>query len=236
MKTEFRNRVFLPVVMPLAIVLALAAFVGALALTFLHGNHAGSLALAAAGAGGILFTVTLATTQDRLDAGRKAVLVLAAATPFVIGGLIGVGVLGDLEDEDRLINIEPLAQVPEDAVIAAENSQEFCLPTEDGCEPTELWTVETQGEDQFVFEFDNIEDGVPHNVSIAELAGDRDAPEEGDERLHNGDVITGPDEIVETVEPGLEPGDYFFVCDVHPTTMIGVLEVVEEGEGEADDA
>jgi hypothetical protein len=234
MKTEFRNRVFLPVIMPLGILLVLGAFVGTLALTFLHGNHAGSLALAAMGAGGILFTVTLATTQDRLDAGRRTVLVLAAATPFVIGGLIGVGVIGDLEDEDRLINIEPLAQVPEDAIIAAENSQEFCLPTEDGaCEPTELWTVETQGEDEFVFEFDNIEAGVPHNVSIAELEGDRDNPE-GGERLHEGDVITGEAQVVETVEPGLAPGDYFFVCDVHPTTMIGVLEVLEEGEGDAE--
>jgi hypothetical protein len=231
MKTEFRNRVFLPVIMPLAILLALAAFVGTFALTLLHGNHAGSLALAAVGAGGILFTISLANTQDKLDAGRRTVLVLAAATPFVIGGLIGVGVLGDLEDEDRLINIEPSEDVPEDAIIAAENSQEFCLPTEDGaCEPTELWTVASQGPDAFTFEFDNIEDGVPHNVSIAELAGDRDNPEGGD-RLHEGEVITGPAEVVETVEPGLEPGDYFFVCDVHPTTMIGVLEVTEEGEG-----
>ena len=232
MKTEFRNRVFLPVIMPLAILLAMAAFIGTLALTFLHGNHAGSLALAAAGAGGILFTVTLATTQDKLDAGRKTVLVLAAATPFAIGGLIGLGVLGDLEDEDRLINIEPLLQVPDDAILAAENSVEFCLPDNGGCEPTELWTVATQGPDEFVFLFDNRESGVPHNLSITELEGDRDNPEPG-ERLHDGDVITGPDEVTEVATPGLEPGDYYFVCDVHPTTMIGVLEVTEEGEAEA---
>ena len=230
MKTEFRNRVFLPVVMPLAIILAIAAFVGMLALTFLYGSHEGSLALAAVGAGGILFAISLANTQDKLDAGRRTVLVLAAATPFVVGGLIGVGVIGGLTDEDRMINVEPDAEVPEDAILAAENSNEFCLPTEDGCEPTELWTVETQGAEEFIFLFDNLEEGVPHNLSIAELAGDRDAPE-GGERLHEGEVITGIDEVTETVTPGLEPGDYFFVCDVHPTTMIGVLEVVEEGEG-----
>jgi hypothetical protein len=237
MKTEFRNRVFLPVIMPLGILLAMAAFIGAFALTLLHGNHAGSLALAAVAAGGILFTISLATTQDKLDTGRRTVLVLAAATPFVVGGLIGLGVLGDLEDEDRLINIEPAEDVPEDAIIAAENSNEFCLPSEEGdeCEPTELWTAETQGPDQFVYRFDNNEDGVPHNVSIAELTGDRENPEGGD-RLHEGDVITGTADVTETVTPGLEAGDYFFVCDVHPTTMTGVLEIVEEGEGGGDEA
>lgn len=228
MKTEFRNRVFLPVVIPLTIVLAMAAFVGTLAMVFLYGNHAGALALAATGAGGILFTVTLATTQDRLDAGRRAVLVLAAATPFAIGGLIGVGAIGDLEDEDRLINVEPLLQVPEDAVLAAENIDEFCLPTDGGCEATELWTAETQGEDEFVYEFDNLDD-IQHNLSINELEGDRDSPEPG-EQIHEGATIGGGEQSVEQA-PGLEPDDYYFVCDLHPATMTGVLEVVEEGEG-----
>jgi plastocyanin len=53
--------------------------------------------------------------------------------------------------------------------------------------------------------------------------------------LHEGDVLTGPGEVTETVEPGLEPGDYFFVCDVHPATMTGVLEITE-GEGGGDEA
>jgi hypothetical protein len=235
MQTDFRNRVFLPVMVPVLILLVMAAFIGTLALIFLFGTHEMSLMLAIVAAGGILFTVALATSQDRLDPGRRAVLGVAVLTPFVLGALFASGLVGGIGEGERMIDVEPPVEAPEDAVLAAENSDEFCLPADGDCEPTELWTVATQGEEQFVYLFDNQEAGVPHNLSINELEGDRDDPQPG-EQLHEGEVITGIDEVTEIAVPGLEPGDYYFVCDVHPATMIGVLEVTEadeDGDAEA---
>jgi hypothetical protein len=231
MQTDFRNRVFLPVMVPVLILLAMVAFIGTLALIFLYGTHEMSLMLAIVAAGGILFTVALATSQDRLEPAHRAVLGVAVLTPFVLGALFAGGVVGGIGEGDRMIDVEPPIEAPEDAVLAAENSDEFCLPSEGECEPTELWTVASQGEEQFVYFFDNQEAGVPHNLSINELEGDRDDPQPG-EQLHEGEVITGLDDVTEVAVPGLEPGDYYFVCDVHPATMIGVLEVTEEAEGD----
>ena len=66
-----------------------------------------------------------------------------------------------------------------------------------------------------VIAFDN-QDAAPHNVSIY--------TESGGEALFQGEVITGPDQIDYEV-PSQEPGEYFFQCDVHPTTMTGTVTV-----------
>lgn len=229
MKTEFRNRVFLPIVMPLAILLGMAAFIGVFALLLLNNTHEGGLALAIVAAAGILLTVSLAANQDRLDGPRKGVLLLAVATPFALGALMATGVLGGIAPEAKMINVEPAMEAPEDAILAAENAQEFCAPQEDGsCEPTESWEVGQQEGEQFIYEFDNRDDGVLHNLSVNELASDGDDPE-GGEQLIAGTEITGPATVTDAGDQ-LEPGEYFFVCDIHPSTMTGVL-TVAEGDG-----
>ena len=239
MQTDFRNRVFLPVVMPVLILLTMAAFIGTLAVIFLYGTHNMSLVLAIVAAGGILFTVALAASQDRLDPVRRGVLGVAVLTPFILGALMAGGILGEIPEGERMIDVEAPVDVPEDAILAAENSEEFCLPDNGDCEPTDFWTVASQGPDEFTYLFDNREEGVPHNLSIRELEGDRDDPQPG-EVLHEGEIITGLDEVTEVMTPGLEPGDYYFVCDVHAATMTGVLEVTEEngdgGEGGDEEA
>jgi plastocyanin len=55
--------------------------------------------------------------------------------------------------------------------------------------------------------FANQDDGQTHNVAIYTEAG-------GDP-LFNGEIITGPAEIDYDVPP-IDPGDYYFQCDVHP--------------------
>jgi len=61
-------------------------------------------------------------------------------------------------------------------------------------------------------------DGAPHNVAIY-------ADESASEELFIGETIT--DAAVTYEIPALEPGTYFFRCDVHPD-MKGTV-VVEEG-------
>jgi uncharacterized membrane protein/plastocyanin len=64
--------------------------------------------------------------------------------------------------------------------------------------------------------FDNQDGGVPHNVAIY-----RD--DSAAESLFVGDLIDGPETVTYQV-PALDPGTYFFRCDVHPQ-MNGSVEV-----------
>jgi cytochrome c oxidase subunit 2 len=67
----------------------------------------------------------------------------------------------------------------------------------------------------FIIRFTNAE-SVIHNVSIYD----------GETRLFEGSTITGPDATVDYVVPALEPGEYTFICDIHPVAeMTGTLTV-----------
>jgi plastocyanin len=71
----------------------------------------------------------------------------------------------------------------------------------------------------FSIEFDN-QEAVLHNVSIY--------TEEGGDALFTGETVTGPATVTYEPDPIEEPGDLFFQCDVHPTTMTGTFVVAEE--------
>jgi uncharacterized membrane protein/plastocyanin len=64
--------------------------------------------------------------------------------------------------------------------------------------------------------FANLDEGVRHNVAIYE-------DESAEESLFVGETIAGPRSVTYDVPP-LEPGEFYFRCDVHPQ-MDGMLEV-----------
>lgn len=64
----------------------------------------------------------------------------------------------------------------------------------------------------FTIAFDNMDAGIPHNVSIHDASG---------KELFKGDIITGPKVVVYNV-PALPAGSYTFVCSVHPN-MTGTV-------------
>ena len=69
----------------------------------------------------------------------------------------------------------------------------------------------------FTLEFDNQDPTVPHNVVIQNPDGSK---------VDMGDTsfFTGPE--VRTYEvPALAANEYQFICEVHPTTMVGTLTV-----------
>lgn len=232
MNNDVRSRIVMPIVLPILILLTIAAFVGSMATLFLFNTKAGSLMLAAVAASGILFTVSLSASQDRLGGARRGVVVLAAFLPMIAAAGVGLGVIGDVDDADRMINVQPLVMLPDGApTIAAENSSEFCLDDESGeCVPVDFWEVDPGDvADPVSFVFENREPGVPHNVVITDLEGTVDAPERGSEQFAASELIDGP-AIEEYVQPeGLTweelPAEWYFVCAVHPA-MNGVGTVV----------
>jgi hypothetical protein len=228
---DFRTRVFYPIVLPLAVLLAMAAFIGLVAMVLLYNTHEGALMLAAVAASAILFTVALIASQDRLDTGRRVAVGFAAIVPFAIGGAAALGLIGGIEDEDRNVNAQPLLVIPEDApVIAAEDSSDFCLPDNGGCEVADLWEVVPSAETEFVaFVFDNREAGVPHNVVLQELEGDVDNPSGVGEEFLDSELINGPEiDYYEDDELTWEdlPEQWYFFCRVHPN-MNGVGQLAD---------
>ena len=231
MNNDFRSRVLMPILLPLAVLVSMAAFVGVIALLLLYNTKGGALMLAAVAAGGILFTVSLATSQDKLDAPRRGVVAFAAALPLLVGAALATGLIGGIADEDRMINVQPLITIPEDApVIAAQDSLDFCLLDEAGaCETTQTWEVVPSEEvDTIAFVFVNLEAGVPHNVAITELEGTVDDPQRGETILASA-IVNGVVEdyyVDDTLTWDDLPENWYFLCDVHPN-MNGVGTVVE---------
>jgi plastocyanin len=66
-------------------------------------------------------------------------------------------------------------------------------------------------------EFDNRDAGVIHNFHVY-----RGEDSDG-ESVAETELETGP--VTQTVTFDAEPGTYYYVCDVHPTTMEGTLTV-----------
>ncbi len=74
--------------------------------------------------------------------------------------------------------------------------------------------LEAPANQPFSIEFSNNE-AVSHNVAIYK----------GDQALFHGSLITGPDKVSYVLD-ALPPGDYTFICDVHPVpAMTGTLTV-----------
>ncbi|MEX0832363.1 MAG: hypothetical protein WD276_00590 [Actinomycetota bacterium] len=66
--------------------------------------------------------------------------------------------------------------------------------------------------------FDNGDTGVPHNLSVYTDSG------ASDQLATSGPPVPGP-EVQKAKAKPIEAGDYFFQCDVHPTTMNGAFVV-----------
>lgn len=68
-------------------------------------------------------------------------------------------------------------------------------------------TIAAPAGEDFTITFTNAE-SQPHNVAV--YIG------EGGDSIVIGEIITGPDVTTQVVVGALEPGTYYFRCDVHP--------------------
>lgn len=88
-------------------------------------------------------------------------------------------------------------------------------------------TIELPPDVPTTITFDNRDAGTQHNIAIY-------SDSELSQELFDGDLVTGP-AIIEYPVPSLRPGDYFFLCIVHPTmngtVVVGALGAPPEPTG-----
>jgi cytochrome c oxidase subunit 2 len=76
--------------------------------------------------------------------------------------------------------------------------------------------LEVPAGEAFCIAFENRDAGIPHNVAIYA----------GGEPIFQGEALNDAGSITYQV-PALDPGEYEFICDFHPTTMVGTLTATE---------
>lgn len=76
---------------------------------------------------------------------------------------------------------------------------------------------------EVTIDFDNQDAGTAHNFSV--YRGESESTGMVTEPIFIGAIITGPARTIYTFTAPTTPGTYFFRCDVHPSTMIGIFVV-----------
>ena len=243
MNTDFRNRVVLPIVLPLAVLLGIVAVVGALALIFLFSPRTVGLTTAVVVAAGFMVAFSLANAVDegQMTIGRRAVIGAVALLPVLGGGAAALwAVNGGVPEEERAETIpwyyEPVLSAPEGALVGAKNAESFCVfedpenQTAETCTDVDEVTFPAQPEAaEFAFVFNNVQAGVPHNFQIFELAEEGGEPAPGALLFgvnEGSTVINGIESITYQATPNTyeEGQQYYYNCVVHPV-MDGVLNI-----------
>jgi plastocyanin len=207
MRPVLRDRLVMPILLPLGILAVIAAVLFGFSRILLSLTPTAATVTAIVVAIGVVATASVA-------AGRKQVrLSTLGAMLGVIGGVamlaggIALAVVGGAEEEPGGGEEKPVV------TLAAANI---------AFEPTSLTVPAAEA---FTLRFHNEDANTQHNVQIF------DDPEFGGTPLFSGALITGVRQADYEVDP-LEAGAYFFRCEVHPTTMTGKIQAAPSGPGE----
>ncbi len=202
MTPEFRTRVFTPLILPLTVVGVILAFALSLSRVLLAVPEVVSTITAIAVAGYILLIAGLVAARPRITPRALGVgLVLGFAGVLAAGAISSSAGMRSLEEESAEGGEVPAppvgVEIPEGALLFAAGT---------GLEFTEAPTTATAGE--VTIALDN-SGGLPHNVTIEGVNGDR--------------PIVEATNAVEVGTVTLDPGTYTFYCSV-PTHREGGME------------
>jgi plastocyanin len=209
MNREVKDRLLLPILIPLAATVALAFVILAFSRILLAVPPEAATPIALAMALNVLTGAALFASLPRLRSGvLKAVLVVGAVI-LATGAVTSMAVSGEL---DELFGKEKVA---EQAGPKGAPGGEGGGGQKDGAGPGltakaisfDKSELKLPAGKEAPLPFDNQDAGIPHNVSIY--------TDQGGEALFQGEIITGPAKVDYPV-PALEAGTYYFQCDVHP--------------------
>lgn len=208
MKPDVRDRLVLPLLIPLGIVAFIALVAGGFGMVLLFNPIQVSVVIAIVVAGGLLAAFGFASSQrpEEMNRAKRAVIASMVVAPLLVGGLVAVDVIPT--SAQKVAHVECEFCVPEDAVEVVANGIRFDQDT---------IQLPESGEVSILFE--NEDAGIPHDVTIAPF--DAGGEPLTDEPFFEGETFPGPDRRVYTFEAPEEPGTYFFWCSIHPQDMTG---------------
>lgn len=209
MNKEVKDRLLLPLLIPLAATVALAFVILAFSRILLAVPQEAATPIALAMALNVLTGAALFASLPRLRSWvLKAVLVMGAVI-LATGAVTSMAVSGELDELFGKEKVEEKAGPREPP-----GNEPGSGPTNGGGPGItangiafDTSEIKLPAGQEAPLPFDNQDVGIPHNVSIY--------MDEGGEALLQGEIITGPAKIDYSV-PALEAGTYYFQCDIHP--------------------
>jgi plastocyanin len=201
-----RESLLLPILIPIGGLAVIVVVLYAFSRVLLSMKPNAATAVAFAAAAGVMAVATFVASRKRVTGAALGAFVGAAAGIAMLAGGVAIAVIGPPEEEVKPFHAALAA--PEGA--ASDGFSTDALEVEAGV-PIDL-------------EFDNEDPSVGHNVQIF------DGPDASAASLFQGEVITGPARKTYPVPP-LPEGEYFFHCEVHPTTMTGTITAAKGAGG-----
>ncbi len=203
MNSDMRDRLVLPIVIPIGLLVLIVALAAGFGMLLLFNPMAVSLMIAVVVSVGIIVAAALATSQAEKDltAAKRGLIVFAGVTPIIIGALVATDVMPTTSE--KVVQRECEYCVPEDAVRVVARNLEF-----------DQRFVQLPSEGEVSILFVNEDGGIPHNVAV--YPEDDNGEPILSAPVFTGETFNGVDQQVYTFQAPEQPGTYFYRCDVHP--------------------
>jgi plastocyanin len=205
-RTSTRDRVVLPILLPIVMLLVIAAVLFGFSRILLSLTKDTATAIALIVALSILVVAAVVASRPVVRASSLASMLGAIAGVAMLAGgiaLIAVGAGGE----------EGGGGGP--AVTISLTAKGIAFDTT---------TLSVPAGKPFAIAFDNQDAGIQHDVQIFDNESFTGTP------LLNGEIVTGPAKVTYEA-PALDPGTYYFHCSVHPTQMQGTIEATPATPG-----
>jgi plastocyanin len=207
MRARTRDRLFLPIALPIGILVVLGATLFGFSRILLSLDHTPATATALVVAATIVVVAAVAAGRPVIRASSLAAMTgVIAGVAMLAGGVALIAISPASEGA-----AEPTGGPAAPALTVTASGLQF-----------DTSTIDLTADTPATIRFDNKDAGVQHNIAIYQ-------DDSLQKLLFKGDLLTGPGSIDYQV-PGLPAGTYYFHCDVHPT-MNGDVVVAEGGGG-----
>jgi len=204
-KRQTRDRLVLPILLPVGILVVIVAALYGFSRILLSISHNAATATALVVALAIVVVSAVVAGRRIVRPSSFAGLIGAVTGVAMIAGGIALATVGTEGEGGE-------GQGPATNVTIVAVNIAF--------QPTE---IEVPAGQPFTITLDNQDAGIQHNVEIF------DDPDLAGAPIFEGELVTGPAQVTYEV-PALEAGTYPFRCVVHPN-MVGTIRAVEGGGG-----
>jgi plastocyanin len=205
MRPVLRDRLVMPILLPLGILAVIAAVLFGFSRILLSLTPTAATVTAIVVASGVVTTAAVAAGRKQVRLSTLGAMLGVTAGVAMLAGGVALAVVGGSEEEPGGGGEKPVV------TLAAANI---------AFEPTSLTVPAGEA---FTLQFHNQDANTQHNVQIF------DDPKFAGTPLFNGALVTGVRQAEYDVGP-LAAGAYFFRCEVHPT-MTGEMQAVPTGGG-----